>query len=192
MSVLYQLFLRASVRLLVVVAALLSGFSSAAADQTHPELDRLFQALRGEDEADAQRTVARILTLWSDAQSDTVDLLYARAAASVEAQEWDLAGALLDHALGLAPSFAQGYALRAIVRLHNENQDGAVTDLNRTIELEPRHFHARIALAEIMASGGRKEEAYAMLQRALEWNPHAEAAREEARRLRREIDGQEI
>ena len=178
--------------LAVLCAALGTTLSSASADQTHAELPELFEKLRRASPEDAEMLAARITAIWSDSASDTVDLLYARAAMSVDAGDWILAGALLDHALGLAPSFAQGYALRAVVRLRDENPEGASEDLYRALELEPRHFEARIALAEMLIASQRKEEAYDELQRALTWNPHAERALNLARRLRRELDGQEI
>lgn len=166
--------------------------ATAFADQTDARLDTLFEELRTGGARDADATVGRIEAIWADAQSDTVDILYQRAANAAEAGRYDLAGALLDHVIGLSPSFAQGYALRGAVRLTMENQAGSIEDFSKAIELEPRQFEARIALAEIVLAGGDKRAAYQMLQKALEWNPHEEHAREQARRLRDQIDGQEI
>lgn len=166
--------------------------SAALADQTDKRLDSLFEELRTGDGADAGATVERIQEIWADAQSDTVDVLFARAVAAAEAGRFDLAGTLLDHVVGLAPSFAQAYALRGSIRLRADDQTGSITDFSRAIELEPRQFEARIALAEIMLAGGDKRGAYAMFEKALEWNPHEEHARERARKLRDQLDGQEI
>ncbi len=166
--------------------------ATAAADQTDPRLDQLFEELRVGDALRAEENTGRIIEIWSDAPSDTVDLLYARAALSAENGAFDLSLALLDHIVGLAPSFAQGYALRGSVRLTNEDRAGAIEDFSRTLELEPRHFEVRATLAEILLAGGEKRDAYEMFQKALEWNPHDENARQRARALRRELDGQEI
>ncbi|MEQ1930496.1 MAG: tetratricopeptide repeat protein [Parvularculaceae bacterium] len=169
-----------------------AGFSGAAADQTDPRLDGLFAELRGGDVLSAEETTGRILDIWADSPSDTVDLLYARAGASLEDGEDDLALALLDHVVGLAPHFAQGYALRGVVRLGQSDHAGAVSDFSRAIELEPRQFEVRIALAEILLGNGAKEDAYKMFQKALEWNPHDEHALRRAKALRDELAGQEI
>lgn len=184
------------------MAAMRAGFLSAilalgvpgaaVADQTDPGLDALFDELRTGGAEDAEAIVEQIQAIWADSQSDTVDLLFERALAAASAQEFDLASALLDHAIGLAPSFAEAYALRGAVRLQAEDQTGSIADFSRAIELEPRQFEARIALAEVMLAGGDKKGAYDMLQAALEWNPHDEHARERARRLRDQLDGQEI
>ena len=168
------------------------GAGPAMADQTDARLDALFEQLRTGEAADAETLAAEIDAIWTDAQSDTVDLLYERALMAIDAGRVDLAGALVDHAIGLSPNFAQAYALRGAVRLRTEDETGAITDFSHAIELEPRHFEARIALAEIMLAGGDKRGAYTMLQKALEWNPHDDHARSRARKLRDSLDGQEI
>lgn len=175
--------------------AILLGFTAtlpAAADQTDPRLDGLFEELRVGDAIRAEENIARIIDIWSDSQSDTVDLLYARAELSANEGIFDLAHLLLDHVIGLAPNFAQGYALRGAVRLAQDDRAGAIEDFSKTLELEPRHFEVRTTLAEILLAGGDKYDAYDMFQKVLEWNPHDENARQRARVLRRELDGQEI
>lgn len=164
----------------------------AAADQTDPRLDLLFEELRTGDAIRADDNVRRIIEIWSDSQSDTVDILYARAEESTLNGAFGLAEALLDHVVGLSPSFAQGYALRGAVRLAEDDRDGAIDDFTRALELEPRQFEVRTALAEILLAADEKRDAYDMFQKVLEWNPHDEHARDRARMLRRELDGQEI
>jgi tetratricopeptide (TPR) repeat protein len=164
----------------------------AAADQTDPRLDLLFEELRTGDAIRADDNVRRIIEIWSDSQSDTVDILYARAEESTRNGAFGLAEALLDHVVGLSPSFAQGYALRGAVRLAEDDRDGAIDDFTRALELEPRQFEVRTALAEILLAADEKRDAYDMFQKVLEWNPHDEHARDRARVLRRELDGQEI
>jgi len=175
--------------------ALLTGLALAGpalADQTDPRLDALFEELRTGDGRDAEGAAGRIQEIWADSPSDTVDLLFERATSAIEAERFDLAAALLDHAIGLAPSFAQAYALRGAVRLRSDNAAGAIEDFTRAVDLETRHFDARIALAEVMLGSGDKRGAYDMLQHALEWNPHEQHARDRARELREKLNGQEI
>ncbi|MHA7872246.1 MAG: tetratricopeptide repeat protein [Hyphococcus sp.] len=164
----------------------------AAADQTDPRLDSLFEELRVGDALRAEENVRRIVEIWSDSQSDTVDLLYVRAEMSFQHGANDLAATLIDHVVGLAPNFAQGYALRGAIRLSQDDRAGAMEDFSRVIELEPRHFDVRATLAQILLAGGDKLAAYSMYQKVLEWNPHDDDARRRARALRRELDGQEI
>ena len=180
-------------RLISFVIFLVIGVSQpVAADQTDSRLDGLFEELRNGNAIKAEETVDRILGIWADAQSDTVDLLYERALVSANEGSYDLSVALLDHVIGLAPNFSQGYALRGLVRLRAENQEDAVADFSQVLALEPRQFEVRLALAEILLANGEKRDAYEMLQKVLEWNPHNEYARNQSRALRRELDGQEI
>lgn len=179
-------------RLLIAAFVCVAVSGAAHADQTDPRLDLLFEELRGGAAVRAEENVARILDIWSDAQSDTVDLLFERAEESADRGENALAIALLDHVVGLAPNFAQGYALRGAVKVHADDTSGAIEDFSKVLELEPRHFEVRIMLAQILLASGAKREAYDMFQKALEWNPHDEDVRRRARTLRRELDGQEI
>lgn len=164
----------------------------AVADQTDPRLDLLFEELRTGEAGRAEENVARIMEIWATSSSDTVNLLYERALQSRAAGENGLADALLDHVVGLAPNFAQGYALRGAIRLDSNDQVGAIEDFSKVLELEPRQFEVRQTLAELLLANGEKYEAYVMYQKVLEWNPHSDSARRVARELRREIDGQEI
>ncbi|MEZ5895991.1 MAG: tetratricopeptide repeat protein [Parvularculaceae bacterium] len=176
----------------VTFLALCAGVSAAFADQTDPRLDDLFAELRAGDGLSAEETVGRIMSIWSDAQSDTVDVIFERAVQSAGAGKFQLAEALLDNVTGLAPSFSQGWAMRGVVRLEDDNLTGALDDFTRALALEPRQFEVQIAVAQMQLAGGDKRGAYDRLQKALEWNPHDEHARTLARKLRRELDGQEI
>ncbi len=181
-----------STAICALISAVFAASSPARADHTDERLDDLFQALRTGDAASAEETAAEIHLIWADSASDTVDLLMARAIVSIDNDQPVIAEALLDHVIGLSPSFAQGYALRGSLRLRGDDSAGAIEDFTRAVSLEPRHYEARIALAELYIASGDKSAAYEELQRALEWNPHEEHALKRARTLRRELDGQEI
>lgn len=167
-----------------VAAAASLVFGPAHADQTDPALDDLFVALRAGDGIAAEETVGRILEIWAKSQSDTVNLLYERAFASATAGEYALALALSDHVVGLAPNFAQGYALRGVVKVRLGDIDGAESDFVKTLALEPRQFEAGVALADLQIAGGRPREAFKSIQDALRWNPHDRGALDRARSLR--------
>lgn len=179
-------------RALISIVVMLALAPAALADQTDPTLDLLFEELRGGEALRAEENIARIKEIWADAASDTVDVLYARAGEAADNGAFELSVTLLDHVVGLAPHFAQGYALRGAVKMALEDRDGAAEDFSRVLELEPRQFEVRLTLAEILLAANQKREAYEEYQRVLEWNPHDERARQKARVLRRELDGQEI
>lgn len=176
--------MRASLLFVSAIVLAIASSTSARADQTDPRLDDLFDQLRRSDSIAADEIVGKIQDVWAQSQSETATLLYARAFASASSGDYPLALQLADHVVGLAPSYAQGYALRAIVRARLGDVDGAVADFDKTLTLEPRQFEARTALAEILAARGRTREAYDALQDALKWNPHERAALEKSRALR--------
>ncbi len=172
-------------------AAAMMGGAPAAADQFDPRLDALFEALREGQPADAGGYAAKIRRIWAAHPSASTAALYARALASAEASDSALAVELLDHVIGLSPNFAEGFVLRGLARRRIGDEEGAADDLRHAVKLEPRHFLAHRMLAELAIADGDKRAAYGHLQDALAANPHDEAAISEARRLRREFDGQE-
>ena len=179
-------------RVLIIFSAFAALWGVAAADHRDPQLDALFEELRQGPAEDADGTIRRIMAIWADSDSDTVDLLYARAVQCVTDNDWALATALLDHAIGLSPNFAQAYVLRGVARNGGEDTNGASHDFLKSIELEPRHFAARMYLAEIAYRDGDKMAAYDMYQEVLRWNPHEPLAVERARALRDAMDRQDI
>lgn len=164
----------------------------AQADQTDKRLDSLFKELRTGGTVNADANVDRILEIWADSQSDTVDVIYNRALGLYH--EGDLKGAslLLTYTRALSPNFMQAYALSGFVKLQDNNQSGALDDFSRAITLEPRQFEVRKALAQLLLASDAKREAYDMIQKALEWNPYDEDLLRMSSKLITEFEGQDI
>jgi len=175
---------------LCVCGPVLTGTSLA--DQTDPALETLFSDLRTGTPLDADGLAAGIVDIWTDAASDTVDVLYARAEEAAANDATALALELLDHVVGLAPQFAQGYALRARLRRSEGAPEKAIEDYEQALRLEPRHFLVRYELGTMLEDSRAYRDAFDMYQSALQWNPHFEPARRRADQLRRKIEGQEI
>ena len=175
-----------------LVVGLSLGFTAALADQTDPSLDALFQELRDGTVIDAERTTERIVEIWARPANAVSAVLYERAELAFFGGDLDLAAVLADHMTGLSPNFAQGWVLRGSIDQAAGRLQGAIDAYTRAVELEPRHFLAHAALAEMLSASGNTRAAFDTYQRALEWNPHLEEAREEAARLRRKLTGQEI
>ena len=80
----------------------------ALADQSDPRLDRLFlQLLKATTPPEAQGVEKEIQSLWLRSGSDTVDVLMARAQASIEAQDVPTAKKLLVLSLSLIETTLQ-------------------------------------------------------------------------------------
>lgn len=181
---------------LLILAGLLVGFliwsASAHADQTDPRLDSLFEELRNGGAINAETNADRILEIWADAQSDTIDILYERALSMYHEGKYDESLKVLTWVRGLSPNFMQGYALSGFVKLSADHQAEALEDFSKALDLEPRQFEVRKALVQLLLAAGEKRDAYEMIQLALEWNPHDEDLLKLSRKLRTEFDGQEI
>ena len=166
--------------------------AQALADQTDPGLEALFTELRDGTVINAEATTYRIVEIWATAPSPTVNILYERVNESLLAGENDLAEELSGHVISLAPNFAQGWVQHASVMGRLNKRREALEAYKKALDLEPRHFLATTALADMLNASDEYRAAYDLYQQALKWNPHFTPAREEAARLRDKLTGQEI
>ena len=127
-----------------------------AAAQEQP-VDELFEALRSAEGEAARAVEAKILQEWSKSGSASIDLLLDRGRDAMEEEDWRLAiahfSALIDH----APAFAEGWNARATAYYQEDRLGQSLADIERTLELNPRHFGALSGLAIIMEQLGRDD-----------------------------------
>ena len=83
----------------------------------------------------------------------------------------DRALAILDGVVSQAPDYAEGWNQRAFIRFLKDDLDGSLEDIDRTLELEPKHFAALAGKAMILMRQGRMELGQAALRRAVEIHP---------------------
>lgn len=161
--------------------------------QDDPRLDDLFAALASAPQPElAAPIVEEIAGIWGESDSPTTSLLYMRSLVSIGAGDSAVALQLLDTMIALNPDFAEGFHMRAVVHTEMDNTGAAITDIERTLALEPRHFSALMGLAAILQSRGDDKAALAAYEAALKINPSLEQARTQANSLRRKIQGQPI
>jgi len=176
-------------RNLLLALAFVAAAGPVCADQKDPQLARLFNqlaAVRTMPEAVDLET--QITALWLKSGSDTVDVLMARAASAVEAQDLATAKKLLDSVVEMKPDYAEVWFRRAELFAAMDSQDEAAADLARALELEPRHFKA-LALAGRIADGaGDKRAALDAYRRAVALNPMMEAIARRAGQLTIELE----
>lgn len=85
--------------------------------------------------------------------------------------DFEAAEAAFDIVVNEAPSYAEGWNQRAFARFLRDNVDGALSDLERAVELEPDHFGAWSGMYHLLIRMGRPEAANAALSRAVEIHP---------------------
>lgn len=157
------------------------------------EMARLYLRLeQAEDEREAKGVAAAIASRWSRSESDTTDLLAARALAADAAGAPALALRLIDYVVALSPEWAEGYALRAKMRAAQGDDSGAIADLETAATLEPKRFDAFAALGALKEKSGDKKGALAAYRKSLAISPQQESLRKIEERLHIEVDGRDI
>lgn len=158
----------------------------AAEDSVEQLLDRLANA---GDDLESRHIADALLRRWSRANSDTIDLLAARAQA---AGATPLARQLLDYVITLAPNWADGYIRRSRVRAASGDDAGALSDLETSLLKEPRRFDALAMQGALAERSGDKKQALAATRKALALQPMNKDLRKSEERLKIEVEGRDI
>jgi tetratricopeptide (TPR) repeat protein len=156
-------------------------------------LDTLFGELKRErNERAAERIAARIFEEWNRSGSASVDLMMQWSQKAMQAEKFDVALDFLDQVVTLSPTYAEGWNRRATVHFMMRSFGKSMADIDRTLQLEPRHFGALAGLAQIMKERGSKELALNAYQRVLDIYPMMRSAQNEVATLSEELAGEGI
>ncbi|GKY88713.1 tetratricopeptide repeat protein [Sinisalibacter aestuarii] len=178
-----------------VLFAVFLGLAAPALAEDGDELDRLFEALRGDETGDAAhwaRIEDRIWDLWSRSGSAAMDYLLERGREALAADQFDAAIEHLTALVDNAPDFAEGYNARATAYYQAGLVGPAMADIARVLTLEPRHFGALTGLGLILEETGDAEGAVRAYGAALAIHPHQPDLREAMERLDEELQGETI
>ena len=83
----------------------------------------------------------------------------------------DSAEPILDELVAYCPDYAEGWNQRAFARFLTGNYDAALEDLERTLEIEPRHFGALAGKGLTLLKQGRQVLGYRALSEGLAIHP---------------------
>ena len=176
---------------LVTLCSLCVG--SALADQTHPELDELFEDLaKTSDPRRVSQIETRILDAWRETDSDSIDLLMNRAIIAQGEGDYDTALIHYDDVVDLAPDYAEGWNRRATLLFVMERYDESIRDIERTVSLEPRHFGAWSGLGKILLELDDEKNALEAYRKALDVNPHLDEIADLVKKLTPDVEGRGI
>ena len=152
------------------------------------QLDRLFARLiKSGDGPEAQRAEQSIWSLWMTSDSPTADALLAQAMKASTANETAAALSILDKVIEVHPDYAEAWNKRATVYFLIGRYNDSVKDIEKVLELEPRHFGALSGLGMIKRQQGDLAGARAAFEEALSYNPHMEGVK----RALEEIESEE-
>ena len=156
-------------------------------------LDQLFVDLRRErNEKAAERIAGRIWSEWFQSGSASIDLMMQWSQKAMENQKYDVALDFLDQVVILQPTYAEGWNRRATVHYMMRNFGKSMSDIDQTLQLEPRHFGALSGLAQIMAATGHKQSALEAWQKVLAIYPMMRSAQDQVGTLSEELAGEGI
>jgi len=167
---------------------------SASADAPKPPTaeEILADLAAATSEEEARALERRLHTLWSRSNSATADILLSRSNEALEEDNTEIAAELAEKVTELAPQFAEGWHQRAVIAMHLEDFEDAVTSLRHTLSLQPKHFIALAELGSILEEFGDDENALAAYREALALNPFIDGLSERIRELTRTVEGQGI
>jgi tetratricopeptide (TPR) repeat protein len=173
----------------LIFVALLLG-QPAWADPSR--LDTLFDQLKTATDEEAGQITESIWMEWSKSGSPAMDLLLQRGRMALAAGQPLVAighfTALIDH----APDFAEGYNARATAYFQAGELGPSISDIAKTLTLNPRHFGALAGLGAIFEQLDEPAKALEVYKSALAINPHMSDIRDSVKRLETSLGGQEL
>lgn len=126
----------------VILPTLSQAECPANVDITAP-LDQAYaELLNAPFPADAQEITQKMWGLWFQAPDRRAQRLLDRGVAHLRAGNLELSEALLTKLVEYCPDYAEGYNQRAFARYLSADFEGALPDLERTLDLLPRHLGA--------------------------------------------------
>ena len=164
--------------------------SSAGADQTDPRLPDLFEQLRSTGESVAARNAEQqIWRIWMGSGSDDIDGIMREGIEAMQTGRFDDAIEHFGRIVEMAPDFAEGWNKRATAYYLNDDLSESVRDIQRTLELEPRHFGAISGMGLIFLKRGDPLGALDAFEAVLEIHPSSRGTRYRVEMLRQELLG---
>lgn len=153
-------------------------------------IDSLLAELKRERASDKAAVIAhRLGTAWDDSGSPTVNLLVKWADEATKAKRNAAAFDFLDQAAVLEPDSVSVWSKRAMLNHELGNDKRSMSDLNRVLVQEPRHFGALAMMAEILEGSEKTEAALKAWQRYLEIYPADRDAQKKAADLSEKLAG---
>jgi len=155
--------------------ALIAGLAfarAAVADQRDPSLIPLFNDLKAATSpAQAGAVEDHIWQIWTASGDPVIDKLMSASDAAVQQNDFSAAIQDLDQVTTTKPDFAEGWNKRATIYYLMGQYQEALSDIDRTLMLEPRHFGALAGLGLTNLKLGRDEAAVDAFQRVLSIDP---------------------
>jgi tetratricopeptide (TPR) repeat protein len=176
-----------SVLLVLVLYLGASGFTPVTAGAEDPRLDALFtelQALDKRRDDRARELQARIWAIWYEHEDPAVTRFMETGLHALADYRPQAALDAFTRATERDADFAEAWNRRATTYYLLDRYQESLDDIERVLELEPRHFGALAGRGLCQRALGRPAAAIDAFERALEINPHMDGVYIEILRLR--------
>ncbi|HEY7748817.1 MAG TPA: tetratricopeptide repeat protein [Aestuariivirgaceae bacterium] len=162
---------------------------ASVAQQREELLDRLFGRLKtAKNEQEAQIVEQSIWRLWMRSGRPTDDILLEQATKSMQARQYDKALDILDAIIEHSPDFMEAWNKRATVNYIVGRLEQSLSDIDRVLALEPRHFGALSGLGMIRRDKGDQRGALTAFREALAINPFMPSVQEAVKSLEKDLE----
>ncbi len=139
----------------------------------HRGLDALLRRLADLASAPSlEATQDAIWQLWMTYPDARAAAELERATRAIVASDLTTAERILERLIALHPGFAEAWHKRGTLYYLQQRDAESVRDFHHALALEPRHFGAMLAFAELCIANGRTDAATFVLDIALRLNPH--------------------
>tara|TARA_A100001388_G_scaffold271229_1_gene249732 strand:+ start:279 stop:836 length:558 start_codon:yes stop_codon:yes gene_type:complete len=170
-----------------IITALLAGcLSTAQADQTKPELDKLFDALRESDNlTEISEIQDKIWSHWYELPENALPLqsIFDQGVQALQTGRAQDAVTQFSQVIDSAPAFAEAWNRRATTFFMLGDFESSLLDIRQTLILEPRHFGALSGLSMIFEATEQYERAIQTEQQLLNLMPNNELIEQRILRL---------
>jgi len=177
--------------LLLITTTTTQALAQTPADRA-AALDRLLDALKAAPSAEVAAPLEQqIMQRLVQGGSPVVTLLMSRGARDMQSAANQEAIQDFTDAIALDPNLAEAYHQRARARYAAGDSQGAIADIEQTLQHQPRDFAALQTLAAIAESRQDWKGAYAAWQKLLDLDPMTRGGADKLKDLRRRALGEE-
>lgn len=157
------------------------------------DLDEILNRLARADDADTANLLAEeAQARFRHSGSASVDLILTRGMQAQARGDLDLASDFYADLTDLAPKFAEGWNMRANVEYQRGDLQGALDDMAKAIDLQPRNFAALASLGQLLESMQQYRAALKAYDDALRVHPFLETAIKGKERLEKAVNGRQL
>lgn len=153
----------------------------------------LFLNLKNAPDEEAAKFIAEeIWAVFLQSGSASVDFALLRGISAQSRGDKKLARRMFDHVLRLQPEYAEGWARSGRLAIEEDDLNRAISDIQQTLVIEPRHFYALWTLGNILEKLGRSDAAFEAYLEAYKLYPEHKEIKDRVENMRETIRGKAL